>query len=148
MIRAQAQLDVLDCKGITPLADAIRHNNRDCAELLLDAGAKLANVNKDIDIPDWLNDIITKRQNVKRALLIFIGVLRRRFTVPTAATVHTGNRIPRDMVNVLAAHLWETRFNHKWILAGGSGGPVAKKSKPCKHKCKNKAACRHECCKN
>ena len=111
LIRASAEVDGLDEEGHTPLSFAIATNKPDCAELLLDAGSKMANVGEGISIPDWTNDIITKRRNVKHSLVTFMGVLKRRLVVPNAY----GNRVPRDMVTLLSNHVWATRFNHRWI---------------------------------
>lgn len=116
LILASAELEVLNHCGFTPLAIAMARNKPDCAELFLDAGAKLTHVHESIKMPDWMRDIITKRQNVKRSLLVFMGMLRRRLVVPNAATA-VGNRVPRDMVNLLAIYVWVTRFNHRWIEA-------------------------------
>lgn len=115
LIRAGAEVDVSNSSCRTPLAEAINCDQLDCAELLVDAGAKISSVHKDIKIPAWMNDIIAKRQNVRRSLLTFIGVLRRRFVVLDAPTA-SGNHVPRDMVDKLSLLVWETRFDSRWVL--------------------------------
>lgn len=115
LIRAGAEIDLPNINGYTPLACAIYESYYNCAEYLVDGGAKMSNVRKDIKIPNWMNDIINKRKNVKRSLLIFNGVLRKRFVVRGEGTQHLGGRIPRDIVNVLSGLLWGTRFNPLWI---------------------------------
>ena len=93
LIQAGAELDALTNDGTTPLAVAIRNNKPDVAELLLDKGAKMSNVHKRVKIPDWMNSIVTKRQNVRRSLITFIGVLRKRFAVSGGGTEYKrGNR--------------------------------------------------------
>jgi hypothetical protein len=85
--------------GRTALADAIHYDSRECAELVLHAGAKLRTLN--VRIPDWMNDIVTKRNNLKAAFTVLYGILRRRIVVPSAYNPN-GDRIPRDMVRVIS----------------------------------------------
>ena len=101
--------------GYTPLADAIYYNKHDVAELLLDKGAKMSNaVHKLVEIPNWMNAIVTKRQNVRRSLTTFTGVLRKRFTVFGGGTEYTRGRLPRDVVGVISRWVWSTRFDKRW----------------------------------
>src|SRR3990167_2014984 len=100
LIQAGAELDERNECRYTPLSDAIGSNKRDVAELLLDKGAKMSNVN--VRIPDWMNAIIAKRKNVQRGLLAFIGVLRKRFAVSGGGTEYTRGRLPRDVVGVIS----------------------------------------------
>jgi len=100
--------------GTTPLTMAIESNKPDCAEFLLHSGAQLKNVKRDRKIPDWILNIETRR-NVTQSLIVFLGVLRRRFQVPGAATAHIGNRLPRDMVSLIALHAWNTRLDPRWL---------------------------------
>ena len=116
MIQAGAELDPRNNVCDTPLGRAIVFNNHDVAELLLDKGAKMSDVAR--RIPDWMRAIITKRQNVKRSLLIFIGVLRKRFAITGAGTEHIRGRLPRDVVGVISKLAWTTRFDGKWMEAG------------------------------
>lgn len=117
LISAGGDLEALAESLFTPLAKAIAYNEPQCAELLMDAGAKLDNVHKDINIPSWVRVLISKRQNVRRTLLVFMGVLRRRFTVQGRATSHIGGHLPRDIVGELAFHVWATRLDPQWIPA-------------------------------
>src|SRR3990167_9520100 len=98
LIQAGAELDERDKYGYTPLACAIEYNKRDAAEFLLDKGAKMSNVRKGVQILDWMNAIIIKRQNVRRSLTTFTGVLRKRFAVSGGGTEYTRGRLPRDVV--------------------------------------------------
>lgn len=83
----------------------------DCAEFLWDVGAKLR---KDIDIPEWLTDIIFKRQRARQSARVFAGIMRRRIIVEGAGTEHIGNRLPKDVVKLLSVCLWKTRFRPNW----------------------------------
>ena len=74
----------------------------------------MINVDEDVRIPHWMNAIITKRQNVKRGLLVFIGVLRKRFAVSGGGTEYTRGRLPRDVVGVISRWAWSTGFDGRW----------------------------------
>ena len=143
LIRAGAELDERNNYGDTPLARAINLAKRDVAELLLDKGAKMSNVAR-VQIPDWMNAIAAKRQNVRRSLNTFIGVLRKRFAISGGGTEYTRGRLPRDVVVVISRWAWTTRFDKRWE---GAVPETVKKLKSCNHKCKDKDACAHKCCK-
>jgi len=142
LIQGGAEVDKRDNHGGTPLVDAITQNKPDIAELLLDKGAKMSNVTR--AIPDWMNAIITRRQNVRRSLTVFIGVLRKRFAVSGGGTEYSQGRLPRDVVGVISRWGWSTRFDGRWEAAVPE---TVKKLKSCNHKCKDKDACAHKCCK-
>jgi hypothetical protein len=140
-------LDEQNKDGYTPLAYAFHYKRLGCAERLLDGGAKMSNVEKNIEIPDWMETIIIKRKNAIRSIGVFIGVMRKRFEIQGQ---HIGNRLPRDVVGLLGSYLWDTRLDDRWITANSSI-VVAKKlkssSSSCNHKCKDKNSCAHKCCK-
>ena len=115
-MQAGAVVDARSISG-TPLAVAIRRNNREVAQLLLDNGAKISNVSEGLQIPKWMNTIVAKRQNVKRGLLAFIGVLRKRVAVSGSGTEFTGGRLPRDVVWLMGRWVWSTRFHERWAVA-------------------------------
>src|SRR3990167_354936 len=115
LIQAGAELDARDKYGNTPLASAIDSNKHDAAELLLDKGAKMSNVCEDVEITDWMNVIVAKRQNVKRGVLMFMAVLRKRFTVCGVGTEHIRGRLPLDIVRLLGRCVWGTRFDKRWM---------------------------------
>ena len=144
LIRAGAELDARSNYGYTPLVSAIKFNKPDVAELLLDKGAKISNVHERVEIPNWMNAIIAKRQNVVQSLTTFTGVLRKRFTVSGGGTEYTRGRLPRDVVGVISRWAWSTRFDRRWE---GAVREKVKKFKSCNHKCKDKTACAHKCCK-
>ena len=144
MIQAGAELDEHDNYGDTPLARAIFSDEPAVAELLLDKGAKVTNVKENVEIPQWMSVIVAKRQNVRRSLTTFTGVLRKRFAVSGGGTEYTRGRLPRDVVGVISRWAWTTRFDKRWERALPE---TAKKLKSCNHKCKDKDACAHKCCK-
>lgn len=97
--------------GESALSVAICAQEIPFVELLLDAGAKLRTVTS-TEIPDWIKG----RQAVKRTLLHLIGVLRKRYQLPCAATQHIGLRIPRDVVSLIITCVWDTRFDSRWVF--------------------------------
>ena len=117
LIQAGAELDARKKSGTTPLALAIRYNHPDVAELLFDEGARITNVKEGVRIPEWMKAILTKRQNVRRSLTTFIGVLRKRFTISGGGTEYTRGRLPRDVVGVISKWAWTTRFDKSWERA-------------------------------
>ena len=114
LIQAGTKLDALDNYGFTPLATAIIRSQPDIAELLFDKGAKMSSVHEGAEIPDWVHDIVAKRQNVKRGLLALIGVLRKRFAVRGGGTEYSQGRLPRDVVGLISRWAWSTRFDKRW----------------------------------
>ena len=114
LIRAGADVEARDNAGDTSLAQAISWDKHDAAEFLLDNGAKMSNVHEGVQIPDWMNAIVAKRQNVRRSLTTFIGVLRKRFAISGGGTEYTRGRLPRDVVGVISRWAWTTRFDKRW----------------------------------
>jgi ankyrin repeat protein len=104
-------LDAQNKRGKTPLAVAIVKDKKDCAERLLDAGAKMSNVDKSVIIPPWVETIVVKRKNAMISIGVFIGVTRKRFEIQGQ---HIGNRLPRDLISLISKYLWEARFDEKW----------------------------------
>ena len=78
----------------------------------------MSNVREDLKIPAWVNTIVTKRQNVRRSLTTFAGVLRKRFAVSGGGTEYTRGRLPRDVVGVISKWAWTMRFDKRWEGAG------------------------------
>ena len=112
LIQAGAELDARNNEGDTPLVRAINNDKRDVAEFLFDKGAKMSNVRA---IPDWMKAIVTKRRKVKRGVLMFMAVLRKRFTVSGGGTEHIRGRLPLDIVSLLGRCVWGTRFDKRWM---------------------------------
>src|SRR3990167_3533248 len=137
LIQAGAELDAHVNNGYTPLARTIHNVKPDVAELLLEKGAKMSNVQ--VLIPDWMSAIVIKRQNVIRSLPTFIGVLRKRIAVSGGGTEYTRGRLPRDVVGVISRWAWTNRFDKRW--EGAVVPETVKKLKSsCNHRCKDKNA--------
>ena len=142
LLAARAQLELANNGGRTALAEAINRNQYECAERLLHAGAKLRNVH--VPIPAWMRDIVAKRNNLKAAFTVLYGILRKRIVVPSSYKAD-GEHIPRDMVRVISYMAVDTPFDSRWSIPTIIA--PSKKSKACKHKCKDKSSCAHACCK-
>lgn len=75
----------------------------------------MSNVDRNVRIPDWMDDLIRKKKNMQRSLLIFIGVLRKRFAVSGGGTEHIQGRLPRDVTVLLSHFSWKTRLDPRWV---------------------------------
>jgi len=99
--------------GVTPLGNAIMYIEPALAEFLLHLGAKMKNVRRFI-VPEWMNQIVTKRKRSIYSTLILKGVLKKRFKVDGAEAAYLNGRIPKDMINLVGLYVWSTRLNEKW----------------------------------
>lgn len=106
-------LEIRATDGRTPLCEAIAHDNKDCAMALLDAGAKVNNVN--VRIPDWVQAFLAQRNAVRQSALVFLGILRRRLVVRSKAAA-PGNRLPREMVQEIGFNFWQCRRDPCWAI--------------------------------
>jgi len=100
--------------GDTPLCCCLLRKSQDCAEILLDIGAKMENIPIHVFRPAWFPLIVSKRKKAKRSTLIFKGILMKRLKVKDQSNAHIHGRIPHDMIKLLGLYLWDTRFNTKW----------------------------------
>lgn len=101
LIRFGAQVDEQNKFGYTPLAYAIDSKHGVvCVERLLDAGAKISNINKTIQIPDWFTPLVNQRKRVKEALKVLF--------------VLTRPHIGKDVAKILITMVWETRNSPQW----------------------------------
>lgn len=108
VVRAGAVVDVANPWGETPLKMAIERNLRGVVEYLLDVGARCERLPKDNALPDWVTVMVNKRQRCRDCCRTFYGVLRKRWLTAR------GERVPRDMINVLTRMLWESRRDAGW----------------------------------
>ena len=108
LVRAGAMVDALNNDGRTPLQWAVSDQLKDCAEYLLDAGAKLSNL-MSTNLPQWFVAMVDKRKRCVDSCRALYGVLRKRWNMAD------GTRVSRDMVNVLTRQLWESRRDEKWL---------------------------------
>jgi len=103
-----------DSDGETPLTSAIKYTQPAVAEFLLHSGAKMSNVKRSIEVPEWMNQIVTKRKRAIHSTLILKGVLKKRFKVDGAEAAYLNGRIPKDMINLVGLYVWFTRLDSKW----------------------------------
>ncbi len=111
LIAARADVEAKTSSYETPLAKAILGFNRHITELLLDHGASVDNIREcgtRVYIPpEWAAILVDKRKRCKEAVETLYRVLRRRYIVG-------GQRIPKDMVRMLANYTYNTRYNDAW----------------------------------
>jgi ankyrin repeat protein len=88
-------------RGFTPLACALVCNCPDIAEFLLHSGAKMKNVHPKIKVPDWMNEIVSKRHTVMYSTLLVKALLRRRLG------------LSKDVTNLLGFYFWNLRVVKK-----------------------------------
>jgi hypothetical protein len=93
-------LEERDHNDSTPLGIAINWNRRDCAERLLDAGAKLSNIHKDVKIPNWFPLFLAQRKRVKEISKILFVLSR--------------SLVGKDVAKMIIAMVWETRHFSEW----------------------------------
>lgn len=104
-----------DRSDLTPLALAIKESHLPVTEYLLDRGAKVSNVPISTTVPWLVEQIVAKRREVVRSILVLTGILRRRVNIPSPATAHIGGRVPLDIVRLIASHVWSTRRDPLWF---------------------------------
>ena len=111
-------MDPVNSDGRTPLASAIRGTNPPCAELLYDAGAKMQHIKG--DVPVWMEAIMTKRANFKRAYVAIYGSLLMRRLHQSSSS--NGFRVQKDTARIMVSMVHELRFHDAWIDASENGG--------------------------
>lgn len=107
LLGASAKVDAVNTHRETPMQKAIQCSHSECAELLLDAGAKLSNLCD--PIPRWMTSLVSRRQRCKACVRAVYGVLRKRWK-----TAASGMRVPRDIINMLTRMVWDRRFEAQW----------------------------------
>lgn len=95
------------------LAESIGAGRYDVVDILLELGVKLSDVSEYFTFNNVkFESFMNKRKVSKRAILVTMGVLKRRLSVC------------KDMANEIGKKIWETRMDEKWTEERG-----AKKSK-------------------
>lgn len=111
LIAARADVEAKTSSYETPLAKAILGFGRYTTELLLDHGASVDNIREcgtRVCIPpEWAAILVDKRKRCKDAVEALYRVLRKRHRVG-------GQRIPKDMVRMMANYTYNTRYNDAW----------------------------------
>lgn len=108
LLDAGADVEARTSKGRTPLYQAISGFGYQPVKLLLDHGARIENILIIPFVPpQWAKDILSKREHCRRAVVALYRVLRKRYRVD-------GQRIPKDMVKMLANCTYNTRYHDTW----------------------------------
>jgi ankyrin repeat protein len=103
---------IVDAKtntGKTPLYNTIKRKHVR-AKLLIDRGAKVANVQLDKTvptIPDWVNAIIASRSKCRSVAALIIGIHKYRHTKVT------GNN-DMNVLKMIAKLIWSSRMDDMW----------------------------------
>jgi ankyrin repeat protein len=101
-----AIIDATEIFESTPLRNAIYDKNDCAARLLLDCGAKLANIKLDADvpaIPDWVFAFIESRSNCRCAAITMIGIHKYHLT-----TITVNN--DTNVLKLIGKHIWSMRM--------------------------------------
>ena len=107
LISAGALVDVKDIDKETALNYTVNNERTDCADLLLNAGAKIRNLKEDLKHPEWFVAMLKKRSSCKSGALALFGLLRKRWRVRT-------EKVPLDMIKMLTRMVWDTRHDERW----------------------------------
>ena len=126
LVAAGAERDRPNNGGFTSLSYAIIYNRPNFAEFYLHSGAKMSNVNPTIEIPDWMNQLVSKRKSAILSTFTLKGILRKRVKIPGAEASFLNGRPPKDIINLIGLYVWSTRLDPAW---GGSSGDDLKKTK-------------------
>jgi hypothetical protein len=98
LVTAGVEKDRPDNYGHTPLAYVIMYDNPALAEYLLQVGAKISKVKRCIKVPDWMHQLVKKRETVMCCTRVLKGVLKRR------------RGIVKDVTHLIALYFWSMRL--------------------------------------
>lgn len=108
LIDAGSPVDAFSGHGKTPLSYAIGNSKKDIVRLLIDHGAKVANVFVDgwfvKKIPQWVVVFVERREAVRSSAAAWIFVVR--FSQPCIHRI-----IGKDMIRLVAGEIWAARVN-------------------------------------
>lgn len=126
---ASADIDRPNNEGFTPLALCLEidEENEECAEVLMDYGAKLENVHPDVPVTSRIRNLVSKRRATKHSVRILNGVLRKRFRFEGPSTTFLNGRIPKDVANLITSYAWATRLDPDWWVLSDRGQKEKKK---------------------
>ena len=108
LIGAGAVVDTKDNRGETALYEAVEFGKKDCAEVLLDAGAKICNL-EDLNHPEWFLAMVKRRSSCKSSAYTLYGLLRKRWRECNVSV-----KVPLDMIRMLTGIVWDTRHDERW----------------------------------
>ena len=104
----------------TPLGFAGCSNQRACAELLIDAGAKLHHIED--DIPHWMQALVTKRANFKRGwMALFTCLFKRNMNQESNERNFI---VQKDIARVICSLVHQSRFDEQWMSLVDEGAPL------------------------
>lgn len=91
-------VDMIDKRCLTPLCRSLTFS-RPCAEILLDAGAKLSNVRVGTIVPQWATEFVRVREETRSTAIIILGILK----------CGGKNANGKDELLMIARCIWSTR---------------------------------------
>lgn len=91
--------NIFDGNRNTPLHYSL--GRKKCSRLLLDRGAKLSLLKKDLNIPDWAIDFVLKREKTRKTSVAILGLLKCNSEV----TRKNG----KDVLCMVAKCVWSSR---------------------------------------
>lgn len=83
----------------SPFDLAVVGRDFDLTILYLRYGCKFSQLHKEVQNSAWLGQIIQGKEHCKASFVAFYGIMRKRM------------RIPLDMVRMLSAFVWDSRFD-------------------------------------
>jgi uncharacterized protein len=99
LVAAGGEIDRPSNYGSTPLTHAIMYKHTNVAEFLLHSGAKMSNIKPHVvKVPDWMHQLVKKRETVMCCTLVLKGVLKRR------------RGLSKDVSHLIALHFWRMRL--------------------------------------
>lgn len=113
---ADLKIDTMDHNGETPLHMAIEFNRRECAAMLINAGAQLEAVQRDKGVPRipmWASALASRREACRAASIAVVGLLHHSRLIG-------GNG--KDVLRLIGRMVWQSRF-----LEGEKWGHAAKR---------------------
>ena len=116
-------MDVVSNRGWTPLHWAIRNDDKECARLLINSGAHIANVKLDeypsdddeddydedglYAIPDWAIAMEREKEVCRHTALLILALHRKR-------RVALFRGIDANVMRMIAQLVWGSRGNEQW----------------------------------
>lgn len=111
LLAAGAQVDQMDNIGQTALNDTFRLDKVECAEVLFDAGARMSLVLE--KVPDWMQAVMAKRSNFRRAYVALYGSFFKRCLFQSSRS-EPGFRFQKDVARLICDLVRDTRFHNLW----------------------------------
>lgn len=107
LVEAKANLNIRDNHRRTSLRYAIEHKRDNITRYLIDVGAKLGG---DYIMPEWVEELVLKRKNIKHALITFFALAKK------TKVIH------KDLVGEIVKMIWATKEEGEWSIPPQRGG--------------------------